>query len=140
MLIRYFLHGILFAVLYIVLMLVWAVAFVILVVLGMFIGLIIALVLLFFIIGGLNTFLTELIWDIYVRSSWQSILGHGFALFIVLLIAGTPNIIINIVMPGLATTLVLFIIYCFIDGFIARKVGFWFEEYPEEESLHADSF
>lgn len=120
-------------------MLVWAVAFVILVVFGKFIGLIIALVLLFFIIGGLNTFLTELIWDIYVRSSWQSILGHGLALFIILLIVAIPNIIIDLVVPGLATTIALFIIYCFIDGFIARKVGFWFEEYPEEENFHANS-
>lgn len=130
-LLRYFGHGFLFAVLYLVLLFVWAVALLFLVVAGFLIGLLLGLVLLFFIVGGLNTLLTEEIWDIPVRSGWQSILGHGFLLFIVLLIASVPNIIINALVPGPVTTIVFFVIYCFVNGFIAKEVGSWFEE--EEE-------
>ena len=83
----------------------------------------------FFIIGGLNTLLTSLIWSVSVKSGWKSLLAHGFAFGVVQLIAHIPAIIISFILSDLITTIVLFIVYSFIDGFLARKVaGFWIEE------------
>jgi hypothetical protein len=94
---------------------------------GLFAGFIIANLSLFFIIGGLNTFLLKFIWDVRIPSGFQSILEHGFVLSIELLIAYIPQIILNIFDSNLALTLVLFIVYCFIDGLIARNVAdYWF--------------
>jgi len=97
---------------------------------GFILGLIIGFVLLFFILGGLNVALTGFIWSIPIKSDWKSLLAHGFVLFIALILVGVPSFIINLAAPGLATTIVVFIIYCFIDGYVAKGVaGFWEEEY-----------
>lgn len=130
---KYFLHGILFSVLMLVLGFVWAIIFVILVVAGFLIGFIIGIIVLFIIMGGLNNFLTDKIWCIRVKSGWKSLLGHGFILFIVLVVADIPAIIINLTAPSTITAVVLFIVYAFIDGFLAKSIaGFWEEESEEE--------
>lgn len=122
-LMKYFLHGILFSGLFLVLGIVWAVIFVFLVVAGLFIGFIIGVIVLFLIIGGLNTLLADFIWGILVNDDWKSLLLHGFVLFITLLIASIPSFIINQTAPSLVTSIILFLIYCFIDGFIAKNVA-----------------
>jgi len=132
LLLKYFLHGISFSGLFLILGIVWAFIFVVLVVIGFFIGFIIGILLLFFIIGGLNTVLTDLIWGVPIKSDWKSLLAHGFVLFIVLLIVSIPSLIINFIVPSLVALIFMFIIYCFIDGFIAKSVaGYWQEEYEE---------
>jgi hypothetical protein len=45
-----------------------------------------------------------------------------------------PSFLINIVLPSLVTTIVLFIVYCFIDGFVAASVAGGWEEEEYEES------
>ena len=102
---------------------VWAFIFVLLVIGGAFIGLILGLIVLFYIIGGINGFLADLIWAIPVKTDWKGLLLHGFVLFFVLTIAQIPSFLVNLIVPSLATTIVLFIVYCFIDGFIAKKVS-----------------
>jgi hypothetical protein len=129
-LLKYFLHGIAFSVIFVGLAIFWIVILAVLVMFGSFIGLIIGFILLFLIIGGLNSFLTVRIWDFSTRTGWTSLLTHGVVLFIVLIIVSIPAMVINANIPSLTTTLIMFIVYAFIDGFIARKVAdFWEEEF-----------
>ena len=87
--------------------------------------LIIGFLVLFYIIGGINAVLTDLIWGVSIKTDWRSLLAHGFVLFILLIIAAIPQFIISFVVPSLATKIVMFIIYCF-NGFIAKSVaGQW---------------
>lgn len=128
---RYFVHGILFSILLSVLALAWVFIAVMLVAVGFIIGFIIGVVVLFFMIGGLNVVLTSFLWDMTIESNWTSLLGHGFILLILLLVVAVPQFLINIFMPSLATTIVLFLIYCFINGYVAKNVAaYW--EYGEE--------
>jgi hypothetical protein len=130
---KYFLHGLAFSVIFLLLSFVWAIILVVLIVAGFLIGLIIGFLVLFFIIGGLNSFLTDLIWSISIKTGWKSLLGHGFVLFIALALVDIPAMIISFIVPSLATTIVLFIIYALIDGFVAKKVAGYWEEEEEEE-------
>jgi len=123
---KYFIHGILFSILSLVLTFGWAFIFVLLISLGFIIGLVIGLIVLFFVVGGLNVFLTGSIWDITVESKSSALIVHGFVLSIVLLIASIPQVLINALVPNLVIAIVLFIIYCFINGYIAKNVaGHW---------------
>jgi hypothetical protein len=128
LLLKYFLHGILFSGIFLVMGFVWAFVFVVLVVAGLLVGFILGLILLFFIIGWINVSLAGLIWDMWIQSDWKSLLVHGFLLFVLLIIAGIPSIIVNLIVPSLAITLVFFIINCLIDGFVAKNLAEWFEE------------
>jgi hypothetical protein len=106
-----------------------------LVVIGFIIGLIIGIAVFFLIMGGLNAFLTDLIWGISIKSNLTSLLVHGFVLFIALLIVAIPSLIISvsIAVPSLAISITVFLIYCFIDGFVAKNVAaYWQEDYGED--------
>jgi hypothetical protein len=95
----------------------------------------IGIILLFFIVVGVNSVLAELIWGMTIRTNWKNLLGHVFVLLILLVVVGVPSIVLNIVAPSLVTTIVLFIIYSFVDGLIAKGVaGFW-EEKKEQETI-----
>ena len=133
LLIRYFLHGIAFSGLFLLLGLVWVVIFAVLVVIGFFIGFIIGLIVLFFIIGGINAFLTDLMWSISVRTDWKGLLSHGFVLFLVLVIVEIPAYLLEIIAPSSVTSTVLFFIYAFIDGYIGKNVAkTWKSEEKQE--------
>ena len=136
LLLRYFLHGIAFSLLGLVLLFAWAILLVFLMTVGSFIGLIIGVIVLLLFIGGLNAFLSGIIWSLNVKTGLMSLLGQGFVLGILQLIAHIPAIITDLTMPSLASTIVVFLVYCFVDGFIARKVGGWFAEefVPENEA------
>lgn len=130
---KYFLHGVSFSLFMLVLGLVWVVLLLMLAAVGFIIGLIIGLVVLFILVGGLNSFLTDMIWGIPIKTDWKSLLAHGFALIFVLLIAGIPGFLVTMFVPGLVTTALRFIIYAFIDGFLGKNVGgYWEEEYGED--------
>jgi hypothetical protein len=129
---KYFIHGIAFSFLFLILALAWAFVLVILVGIGFFIGLIIGLGLLFLILGGLNAFLTSMLW-FSVKSGFWDLLLHGVALFFTLLIAGIfTQFLPNLLLPGIATTIVTFLIAAFVDGFIAQRVARWWREESEE--------
>lgn len=114
----------------------WAFLLAALVLVGLIIGLIIGVLILFFIIGWLNAALTGMIWDTEIRTSWKSLLVHGLVLFIGLLIAHIPASAINLAVPGLATVAVLFVVNCFVDGFVARTVaGHWKKEYDDNGEM-----
>jgi hypothetical protein len=124
-----FIHGILFTILLAVLAFFWAFIAVVLV----FAGFIIGLLLLFLIMGGLNATLTDFIWNVPTRTNLTSLLAHGFILFIALILVSIPQILINIYAPSLAATIILFIVYCFINGFVAKSVAGAWEEYEETD-------
>ncbi len=128
LLLKYFLHGILFSGIFLAMAFIWAIIFVVLIAFGSFIGLILGFIVLFFIISGINVFLADLIWGISVKSDWKSLLVHGFVLFILLIIVSIPSLVVNLIVPSLITTIVLFIIYCFIDGFVAKSLAGSFEQ------------
>lgn len=125
---KYFVHGLSFSLIMTVLVFVWVFFLAVLIVMGSFIGLIIGLIVLLFIIGGLNSFLTETIWSIYTRTHWMSLLGHGFVLFIALIVAHIPTIIVGLMAPSIPVAIALFIVGAFIDGFVAKNVASFWEE------------
>ena len=120
---KYFIHGIAYSVIMIALVFLWVFATVLLVAVGSLIGLIIGFILLFIILGGLNCFLTGTIWSISTKTSWTSLLIHGLALFIALIIAHVPAFLINLAVSSLTTTIGLFIVYAFVEGFVAKNVA-----------------
>lgn len=129
---KYFIHGIAFSLLFVLLAIVWVFVLVVLVGLGFIIGLIIGLGLLFLIIGFLNSLITIHLWFEVKTSSWD-LFFHGLVLFIVLLIVNGIFITApSLAFPGITTTAITFIIACFLDGFVAKKVAeLWKKEYPE---------
>jgi hypothetical protein len=72
---RLFLHGTAFSGLLMVAEIVWIVLTAFLILVGFIIGFILGIVVLLFIIGGLNSFLTEHIWHVSIKRGWKSVLG-----------------------------------------------------------------
>lgn len=133
---RYFLHGLLFSLILIVLIFVWVFLAVALVVIGSILGLIIGIVLLFFIFGGINTFLMQEIWKISTRGGLLSLFTHGLALFLVLILVSIPSLVIYLLAPNIVVSVILFVVYCFVDGFVAKVVGGnWEEEQTDDGEM-----
>jgi hypothetical protein len=120
---RYFAHGIAWSVLMFIVGIAWSFITLMLVFAGWFLGLIIGFILLFILMGEVNSAITRGIWDIDVESDWKGNLIHGIVLFIALLIAGIPSGLVRLVMPDLGTAIILFVLYCFVNGFVAKKVA-----------------
>jgi multiple sugar transport system permease protein len=120
---RYFAHGLLFGVINLVLALAWTFLLAGLIIFGAIIGLAAGVLILFLIEGAINSFLMGRIWNLAVRTSWTSLLTHGFVLFIALLIISIPSFIVSFYVPSWPVTAVLFLLYCFIDGYVAKTVG-----------------
>lgn len=128
---RYFLHGIAFSILFPLLGLAWVIILELLIMVGALIGLIIGFIVLFFFIGGLNTVLTSFVWSTTIESGWKTLLIHGLGLFFALLIVDLPRyIFLPLGRSGssLALAIGVFVIYSFIDGFIAKNVASVWEE------------
>jgi len=129
---KYFLHGLTFSILFLILGIGWAFILIILVALGFIIGLIIGLVLLFLIVGFLNSVITAWLWFKEVKSGLGDLLLHGLVLFVVLLIVnGISAIALYLVFPGIAATVISFIVNALADGFAARNVARWWEQRDE---------
>jgi cation transport ATPase len=127
---KYFIHGFAFSVLFTILVILWIFGIFVLTVLGAIIGFIIGLVILMFIMGGLNSYLTGLLW-FPVKTSFLDVVVHGIALFIALLTVNSVVLFLpSIAFPGLATTIAIFILGAFIDGFICKHVAMFWEEEP----------
>jgi hypothetical protein len=127
-LLRYFVHGLAFSILFLFLTFIWAFILALLIVVGSIIGFIIGFVVLFFLMRGLNTFLTRWIWSPDIRSGWLSLLIHGLGLFIALLIASIPSLLLIGTPYSLAFSIMLFVPYALADGFIAKHIAFAFRE------------
>jgi hypothetical protein len=130
---KYWLHGFLFSILMAILTIFWAVILAFLLVIGSIIGLIIGILVLLLIMGGLNSLLTGWIWSISVDTQWKTLLKHGLVLLIALLVVAIPSFILSVVaFFNLPVQVALTIIYAFIHGFIARKIGEQYEESEEQ--------
>lgn len=138
-LLKYFLHGIAFSVILIFLGIFWAVIFVILVAFGFVIGFIIGFIVLFYLVGGINVYLTGVIWDIQVADDWKSLLIHGLVLFIGLIIVHIPALILTLAVPSLFVTVAMLIVYGFVDGFVALHIGVFWEEELEEANAQVSN-
>jgi glucan phosphoethanolaminetransferase (alkaline phosphatase superfamily) len=127
---KFFAQGILFSVIFIYLSIEWVFLFFVLMLIGSIIVvflMIICFVILLYLIGLLNVALTVVIWNTDTREDWTDVLLHGFVLFIALTFAQIPCMfLINLVMHSLPTIIALFIVYCFIDGFVSKTIaGFY---------------
>lgn len=133
LMLKYFLHGIAFSLIMVGLVIIWAVLLVMLIMIGSVLGLFIGIAAFLFSIGGLNVILTNEIWHVEVKSDWKNVLAHGTVLFIALILVGIPSIVLRAVFPGTIISIVLFIPYCFIDGYVARKIsGMWVKGYQSK--------
>lgn len=130
--VKYFIHGIVFSILLAILAFASTFGFLVLSTVGAFIGLIIGFVLLMLIVGSANAVLTALLWFPMKFGLW-SLLGHGFVLFITLLIVNAIFILpLSLAFPGIATSIVTFTIGSFLYGLVGKWVAGWFEEdFPE---------
>jgi len=126
LLLRYFAHGLLFSVLGLIIGIVLGIILLGSIFFAALIGLIIGLILLFLFLGAVNTFLMKRIWGIQLKKNRMSVLDHGFALAAAFLLVSIPSFIIGLYAASLPMAIVLFIIYCFIDGYVAKTVGsYW---------------
>jgi multiple sugar transport system permease protein len=94
-----------------------------LVLVGAIIGFIVSFLVLFLIEGRINSYLTHRLWNIPVKIRWTNLLTHGAVLFIALLTVSIPLLIIDFFVPSLPTIAILFIVYCFVDGYVAKAVA-----------------
>ena len=132
---KYFVHGIAFSTLFFVLAIAWTLAFAFLTVVGAIIGLVIGFVLLFLVVGFANSVLTSYLW-FKVKFGFWDFLFHGFVLFVTLLVLNAILGVPTLVSPGIATTVVTYIITTFVEGFVAKKLaGWWQEEYAKRLTL-----
>ena len=126
---RYFLHGIAFSILFFLLALVWLIILAILIVVGSIIGFMVGFILLFFFMAGLNTVLTDLIWETTIESGWKTLLIHGLALFFALFVADLPvYVFLKLSESSPAVFMGAIVVYSFVDGFIAKHVASVWEE------------
>jgi ABC-type dipeptide/oligopeptide/nickel transport system permease component len=132
---KYFLHGIAFSTLFFVLAMAWIFILALLVNVDAIIGFIIGLLLLFLTIGFLNSAITSYLW-FKVKFGFWDFFFHGVVLFGTLLIL---NVIVTVpthILPGIASTVIVFIIATFLEGFVAKKLaGWWQEEYAMRLTL-----
>jgi uncharacterized membrane protein len=120
---RYFVHGVLFSIFGFIISFLLAFIFLGSIVLGALIGLIIGFLVLFLVFGAVNTFLMDRIWKIQANENRRNVLVRGFAVASAFPIVSIPSFIISLYAASLPTMIVLFIIYCFIDGYVAKAVG-----------------
>lgn len=125
-LLRYFLHGLIYTVLGVGLSIILAVMTALLTVCGWIFGLIIALAIIVLAIGGLNSFVNNLVWKEEMDTSLTQMFIHGLFLLLMLVVVSIPQLVLNAVVPSLVLTVVLFIAYLPINGFVAHWVAQYF--------------
>jgi len=122
-LVKYVLHGLIYTILGFILSILLAIMTIILTLCGWFIGLIIALVIIVLSIGYLNTFVDRVIWNDDLQDNLSVVFLHGLLLIIVLLLASIPQLILEWSVDSLTVSIVLFLIYLPINGFLAHWVA-----------------
>ncbi|TFF68648.1 hypothetical protein EU520_00045 [Candidatus Thorarchaeota archaeon] len=124
---RYFIHGIafFFATLFAVFLFAFLVAGLTLI--AALVGLVLSFGIYFVVIGALNSFISEFLWDTEVPGGWGRYFGHGLLLFILLLLGRTPlwtleMFFINLPQPIYGTYLgIQFVLQSTINGYVAGK-------------------
>ena len=129
---RYLIHGFVFSILMVVADIVLAMILAMLVIFASFFGLIIWFALVFFTWGWVNGILCRWLWDFDVKQHWTSLIGHGFVLFLILLIVGLPvtallQFLTAGISPGIYIPIRIALLSIF-DGIIGKAIGGMFEE------------
>ncbi|TFG08654.1 hypothetical protein EU538_06770 [Candidatus Thorarchaeota archaeon] len=138
---KYFLHGIVYSVFmfFASVMLVVVASF--LIVIGSLIGLILGFAMIFMTIGCLNAGIAGLIWDLDVSSGWQSCLGHGLLLFVLLLIAHVPFLILEALYTGMTVEVAVILLMAeillmaIVDGYVGKSVATFFSGDTRSETV-----
>ena len=129
---RYLVHGFVFSIMMLVASIVLAMMLAMLIVLASFLGFIIWFALVFLTWGWVNGILCSRLWDFEVGQHWTSLIGHGFALFLILLIVGLPvSALLQFVTAGISPRIYLPIQIVFLsifDGIIGKEIGGMFKE------------
>jgi hypothetical protein len=120
---KYFLHGLCFSALMFVIVIGWVFILAFLMAIGSFIGLIIGIVILLYLVGWLNISLNKYFWNYNASSETMGILLHGLILMLALVVVGIPQLIWYSIFPNPLNAIWLFIVYCFIDGYVAKMIG-----------------
>jgi hypothetical protein len=153
---KYFLHGILYSIIAAVASLILgtitgtlsvAIA-VVSAAIGQIFGGILAIVLLigliivsFLVVGVINTYLSATFWKVRSPMNWRSLVGHGGALAILLLIFGIPAFAIDFYFPNLeqVTFIVVIVlrvaIYSLVYGYTGRFVALGFSNVPHASKV-----
>ncbi len=130
-----FIHGVMFSLLFSMLAFAWFLGLIFLVAGMAFFGLLIGVAVLLPLVGVINRFLTEVIWETETSSSWKSLFLHGLAL-IVLIFAANIGVafVIGLVFPGIYSMIISFLLSATVDGYIARYVSTLFPAETENRT------
>jgi|GEM_PF-2260187 len=127
---KYFLHGLGLTAIMFVVIIGWVFILIPFAICGFCFGIAIAFGILVYVMGWINTWLMGVIWGTErLKEEWWGPLVHGTLLFIVLLILSMPWYAVQTVIPELndwpylLISIVVFLIYCFIDGVAAYYIG-----------------
>lgn len=119
-------HGLVFSLITPFISIVFVFLTAILALFGGLIGLFFALLFLAVMFGGVNIGLAGAIWGIRSKSDYQSVLGQGGLLFIVMIVLGL--ILLPLAFLGFGVTLILdFTLFPFVYGLVCRGVALSFE-------------
>ncbi|MHA2242929.1 MAG: hypothetical protein ACXACE_15095, partial [Candidatus Thorarchaeota archaeon] len=131
---KYFLHGFFYSTMmtFSSIVLGFVVAF--LIIIGSLIGLAVGFCVIFITMGLVNKELASYFWEIETSGYWLSLLGHGFILFLALLVVSIPGMIFQfgliywelgtIVLYGILFLLV----FSLMDGYIGKQVAVFCED------------
>ncbi|MFW9849309.1 MAG: hypothetical protein ACFFF4_09215 [Candidatus Thorarchaeota archaeon] len=127
---KYWVHGFLYQILTTVVLIPTLFAMIFLIIVISFIGLIIGFGLLFMAIGWANKAISGYLWKIESRGAWTSLIGHGLALFIALLLVSFPVAYIQIMFYY---SIVMYYVIAYgptpiIQGYIAKSVAGYFSD------------
>jgi uncharacterized membrane protein len=83
--------------------------------------------LLFIILGLINSFISDSIWGIAPNYHWAALIGHGLLLYIMLFIVQSIVVALLLIVGGLLAGLLAIVAATFVDGFLAKIVGVFFD-------------
>lgn len=133
--VKFFIHGLLFTLIMYVIIIGWIFLLIPFAMCGFCFGIAIALGILAYVIGWINSWLMERIWGREKEEfDWWGPLIHGILLFVVILVLSIPWYAVTAVFPEVNTwpyliiSILVFFVYCLIDGFAAYYVGAMFTE------------
>jgi hypothetical protein len=121
---KYFVHGLFFDLLITLLLVGLLFAGAGLILVGGLVGLIVSIAAMMVLFGVANNLINRAVWGDSMNWSILALLIHGLGLFVALLIVNSViDLLPLLFFPGLATTIVLFIPTCILDGRVCRSIA-----------------
>lgn len=129
---KYLIHGFVFSIMMVVATFVLVVLLPMLIIFASFLGFIIWFALVFLTWGWVNGMLCSWLWDFEVRQHWKSLIGHGFVLFLVLVIVNLPvTALLQFLTTGMTPGIFISIQIAslsIVDGIFGKAIGGMFKE------------